>query len=389
MQTLDKFNELRAALLGRHFERHDEVDLSLVAILTRYHFVMVGPPGTAKSMLAQDICSSFEGSQFFEHQLNAFSVPEELFGPINLSALEHGRHERVIDLMLPEADIAFIDEVFKANSAILNTLLLAMNERKYKHGNKVIDIPLISLFAASNELPESEELGAMFDRFHLRKKVSYIKEPSNFQKLLTNDSSVPLPKLTFDDLLEAQSEVARVKVNEDVIDTLMSIRSDLNLEGIIVSDRRYKQSIEPMKAMAWLAGRDTVTDDDVGILQHMFWTQPNDIKKVARIILGRTNPIAVAAEEIIDVADDISSQLTAALMDCRQKSLDPKEALAKQGVEWFGKCHALVKDIKNLQEKAKRQGRTTNKIAEAKARVSEVIKVIGIQIIGIDSLEDL
>ena len=291
--------------------------------------------------------------------------------------------------MLPEADIAFIDEVFKANSAILNTLLLAMNERQYKHGNKVIDIPLISLFAASNELPESEELGAMFDRFHLRKKVSYIREPSNFQKMLMSDNGTQLPRLTFDDLQDAQEQVAQVKVPGDTIDTLLAIRSDLMLEGIIVSDRRYKQSIAPMKAMAWLSGRDVVTDDDLAVLQHMFWTEPTDIKKVARVILGRTNPIAVAADEIIDTVDDIASQFTAALLDCRQKGVDPKDALSKQGVEWFTKCHTLVKEIRRLQQKADKQGRSTNKIAEAKSRVSQVIKEIGIQIIGVESLEDL
>jgi hypothetical protein len=128
---------------------------------------VTGSPGTAKSALVRAIAQAFGGS-YFERLLTKFSTPEELFGPISLKALEQDRYERVTAGKLPEAEFAFVDEVFKANSAILNSLLTAMNERLFHNDGAPAQMPLVSLFGASNELPEGKELEALFDRFRDR-----------------------------------------------------------------------------------------------------------------------------------------------------------------------------------------------------------------------------
>lgn len=383
-----KFGDLRTALLNRHLERNDEIELALVAILSRYHVVLIGPPGTAKSMLTRDLCNAFVGARYFEHLMNKFTTPEELFGPVNIARLEEGVYERVIDGMTPDVHIIFQDEVFKANSAILNTELTLMNERTYKHGPETINVPLISLFGASNELPEGEELGALFDRFQFRKTVDYIHEPGNFIKMLRTDLSTELPSITLDELEAAQAAVQTVAIPDPVVDTIYEIRADLQMEGVIPSDRRFYQTQSALRSMAWLEGRNIVTDDDFRILQHMLWTTPQEIKKVSRVVLTHTNPLDLQADEIIDMADEIAGNLSAAILDCKSKGLNPKEALLKEGVEWFTKCKSLSDDIKALQKKAEKQGKNTNRISQARDRVMRVAREVSRQTIGFDTMED-
>jgi MoxR-like ATPase len=388
MQTLqERFIELREKLTERHIERYDEVEIMLISILTGYHSVLVGPPGTAKSMLAEDMTRVFD-VKLFKWLFTKFTTPEEIFGPFNLALLKEGRYERIVDRKAPTAHICFYDEVFKANSAILNSQLTLMNERLFDNGTERIKCPLISVIAASNELPEGEELNALFDRFHFRKKVDYIHEPGNFVRMLKLTGDYELPTFTLDELHEAQAEVRRVTIGRDTRDTMVEIRSAMQMEGLIASDRRYFQSQLALKAMAWLYDRPAVGDDDFRILEHMLWSEPSEIKRVSRVILSKTNPIDQAANEIIDEIDDIAGNLTSALMDAKARGDDDKSTLTKQGIEWFTKCRTLSSEIKRLERKALEEGRPLNKIEQAKDRVLAVANEIGTAAIGLE-VEDL
>ena len=171
--------------LGQIFLERDElIDGALVALLAAQHVLVIGPPGTAKSMLADEVCRRLTGASYFQWLLTRFTTPEELFGAVSLKALEADDYRRLTTHKLPEAHIAFLDEIFKASSSILNTILTLMNERRFHNGREVAEVPLLTLFAASNELPEDDELLALHDRFLLRFVVDYLDEDFRFLKLL-------------------------------------------------------------------------------------------------------------------------------------------------------------------------------------------------------------
>ena len=377
------FRELQVKLNERHFERYDEIEIVLAACLTKEHVVFIGPPGTAKSMLARDIVETFQGATIFEYLYTKFTTPEEIFGPFDLRLLQEGQYKRITRGKLPEAHVAYEDEIFKANSPIQNARLTVMNERLFDNGTERVKVPLITTIGASNEMPEGEELNAIFDRYMYRKHVRYIHEPSNFVEMLRSPEQASLPNLYLDDLLAAIAAVEQVIIPETIYETYVQIRGDLQLEGITVSDRRFKKSLKALQAMAWLAERDHVNDDDFRILQHVLWTAPQEEKKVTRVVLNHTNPLEIEALAIIDAADEIAGDLAAALMDAKSKGVEPKDALMDQGIEWFTTMRNLGADVKKLEQKAKLANKPLNRVKIARDRIVSVAEEIHRHTIGV------
>ena len=170
----ERLRELRDTLVTGLVERDLPIRLALIAALAGEHLLLVGPPGTAKSLVARRLNLAFTKSNYFERLLTRFTVPEELFGPLSIKGLEEDRYERLTAAYMPTASIAFLDEIFKANSAILNSLLTLLNEREFDNGTRRDKAPLIAVIGASNELPDSEELNALYDRFLLRLYVGSV-----------------------------------------------------------------------------------------------------------------------------------------------------------------------------------------------------------------------
>ena len=188
-------------------ERRRVLRLALLGALAGEHTLLIGPPGTAKSELARRLHLAFRDASYFERLLTRFSVPEELFGPLSISALEQDRYERQTAGYLPQASIAFIDEVFKANSAILNALLTLLNERQFDNGAGRQPCPLISVIAATNEVPEDEVGEAFFDRFLLRLPVAPVSG-EGFARLLA------LPRQPALQLDQALGQAERRQITE-------------------------------------------------------------------------------------------------------------------------------------------------------------------------------
>ena len=328
-------------------ERRQVIDGVLIAVLCSEHVLLLGPPGTAKSALIRAIAGAFQAS-YFERLLTKFSTPEELFGPISLRALEQDRFARVVTGKLPEAEFAFVDEVFKANSSILNSLLSLMNERIFHNDGSPIRCPLVTLFGASNELPEGKELEAMFDRFLLRFDVDYLLRPASLRLVLAGSEPTVSTQLSMGDLKSAQQEVARVKVTDDTVDALIAIRDACKAEGIVASDRRWKKSLKAVQATAFMTGAIETCPEDLSVLIDSLWREPKERSKVARLVGRLADPVSTQATEVLDAARE-----TAQKVSTMQNVGDRKDFITHAAQA----LHAFKQQESRLNELAKGAGK--------------------------------
>ena len=259
-------------------ERSDHARVLLLALLSGEHVLLVGPPGTAKSALARRV-HALVGGRWFERLLTRFTVPEELFGPLSLSALDEGRYEREIEAYLPSAEVAFLDEVFKANSAILNALLGILNERVFDQGATRVSVPLACLVAATNELSEDEGMRAFQDRFLFCCPVTPVADES-FRALLTlTDASDSAAPWRFDrgmsELINRQA--ASLSLSGPLLDALTALRARLKELSVGVSDRRWVRAVRVLRVAALLEGRSQAGVEHLPILRWMLPVTPAQV----------------------------------------------------------------------------------------------------------------
>ncbi|HET9823102.1 MAG TPA: AAA family ATPase [Burkholderiaceae bacterium] len=271
-------------------ERDAAVRLALLAALAGEHVLLIGPPGSAKSELARRVHRAFADTRYFERLLTRFSTPEELFGPLSLAALEDDRYERLVDGYLPTAGVAFLDEVFKANSAILNALLALLNERVFDNGRDRVRVPLVSVIGASNEGPTDEALRAFHDRFLVRIAVEPVSDAS-FEALLALDSAAAAPAAT--PLTAAQCEAlraaaGRVALGDEARQALVALRRWLAAEGLTApSDRRWRQWVALMGVAAASEGRASLDALDLWTAPYVVAPEPAQAATVEAWFVGR------------------------------------------------------------------------------------------------------
>jgi len=346
-----KMSRIKEWLESVLISREDEIRGFLVALLAREHMLMVGPPGTAKSLLALAGCLCIKDAKFFQQLMTKYSTPEEVNGPISLKGLEHDKYERKIENKLPDATIAFLDEVYKANSAILNSLLRQMNERKFENGTNILDTPLQTMVAASNEFPEGEELGAMFDRFALKYVVHYIGD-DDFLTLLQMSDVDPSsgPKISLMELERCQKDVEnKVSISNDVFQKVKDIRINLMQKGIVASDRKWRQAIKLIKANAYLNGNHAVQVSDLMILKDALWKEEAQIALVVDVIMESVNP---AGKVALEISNNIQSILNNADLKVQTECTEVIEKVKelRKKLRDAKKRYSSSEDLKKLEE---------------------------------------
>ncbi|VEU42756.1 unnamed protein product [Pseudo-nitzschia multistriata] len=269
-------------------ERGEDARLVVLAMIANEHILLLGKPGTGKSILGLRLAKLCEGT-FFQRLLTRFTTPEELFGPLSLKSLENDEYRRVTSGFLPTADIAFLDEIFKANSAILNTLLTILNERKFDNGGSRESCPMRCVVGASNELPDSEELVALYDRFLIRKEVMRVSDqgvlellsmsnPGESSCTTNSDEGCDIPLVSdLDGIIDSLSSAAdSIVMDDDACELMRDMRSFLlENHGIEISDRRLVKAARLLKISAASDGRKKVDTVDFLLLQHCFWNEPS------------------------------------------------------------------------------------------------------------------
>lgn len=273
--------------LKSEFIGKDEVvDLLGVCLVAGENLFLHGPPGTAKSAIVQSLSKRIEG-RVFDYLLTRFTEPSELFGPFDIRRLREGELVTNTDGMLPEANIIFLDELLNANSAILNSLLMALNEKVFRRGRETRKLDFILAVGASNRLPEDEALNALFDRFLLRVRSENVPAEMLSSVLEAGwqlQTSLPStqPTLSVKNLQALQACIPSVDVSR-VRKTYVSLIQRLRNAGIEISDRRAVKLQRLTAASALLCQRDFVHPSDLWVLRYV-WDTLEQIEVLTAIV---------------------------------------------------------------------------------------------------------
>lgn len=274
MENITKIRECIKVATQGFIGRQQLAELIILAAIAKEHLLVIGPPGTAKSAVVRRMARIMDGN-YFEYLLGRFTEPSELFGTVNLKKLREGSVETDTQGMLPEAEIAFLDEVFLGSTAILNTLLGILNERKFRRGHTQIDCPLKICIGASNSLPEDEGLAAFADRFLIRLFIEPIADSfiedllvGGWQAEFTHVNSV----LLLNELSEMSEHLKNVKLDHIIPFFADAIRL-LRQSGIVLTDRRVVKTLKLIAAAALVNGRLEAQKQDIWPLFYVLPTK--------------------------------------------------------------------------------------------------------------------
>lgn len=384
----DKFDLLELKVKGKVFERPWEIRTGLVGLIARRHQAQIGAPGVGKTWLVDVIISFIEGldphKNYFHTQLTPFSTPPDVNGALSLKGLEQDIIRYNTAGMLPEAAVAFLDEGFNGNSAMLNSLLGMMNEGIFFNGGSPTKIPLGTIFFGSNVMPVGPELAAMADRVSFWHKVEGVKEMSNFAQM-ARDKCVPRsrrlaandPVITWDEVLQAQEEADEIEVSELVIEKLCELKIALGKKGIFPTDRHMMDCIPIVKAQAWRNRRPIADLEDMRLLRFAVCNDFTQFATVKNIVIEICNPMDAEANELLDLIEGYAleaAKLQGSAGDVKAQTV---------AIELKDKLARAEERLDQMMEEAKKSPSRTEVVEDAKARVTAVTDGLLFDLFGI------
>lgn len=302
-----QFKQILEEISRGVYEKDTEIGLSLLAAIAGESVLLLGPPGVAKSMVARRVKCAFGRSKAFEYLMSRFSTPDEIFGPVSISRLKTSdTYERNTEGFMPSADVVFLDEIWKAGPAILNTLLTIINEKVFRNGREEVRVPMKLLIGASNELPaDGEGLEALWDRFLVRIVSNCVTDEENFYRILRDEQTGGTPTdvkvthpITARDYAAWQKSISQMELSDEVLRALTAIRRRLKAlklkdtdesanrtHRVYVSDRRWQHIAHLLRASAYVHGRTQVELDDLIVLNYCLWNDPEEIDAVRGVVV--------------------------------------------------------------------------------------------------------
>ena len=295
--------------------REEEAKVLMLSLIAKHHAVLIGPPGIGKSLLIKNLARAFQVS-YFEYLLTKFSLPEEIFGVPNIKVLrEQGEYQLITTGKLPQAKLAFLDEIFKGSSAILNSLLTILNEREFFDGQKMVKCPLWTLLGASNEIPEEPELQALWDRFEFRMWSRNIPKDL-WDQYLTTYWTIHLPSyqriqqnFDFKVIEEANAALWQVDVftvKSKLLEILAKLEDD---HSIIVSDRRKGRALIALAANAVLNQRQQVVPEDLLTLKYVLPEREEQVKVVEQVVVDIAGKAIKAKQQLQELIPQIQGMI--------------------------------------------------------------------------------
>lgn len=304
MNLVQRYNQIRDELKGIFVSKDALIDVVMTALVAKQHVMVFGPPGTAKSAMADHFALAITGSKIFNIQLNGDTHPDELLGPVSIKGLvEDEEYRRNWKGYVPDSHIALVDEIFSGNSIVRESLRGVLNERRIFSAGQIIQCPLVTMIAGSNEQPESPE-DSIYDRFVFRIKSEYLGTKDELFRLLKGDKIDLQTSITLDELAQMQGQCANIVIPEAIFQRVVEIRVQLSEEGSIspISDRRLfqlagdvwkgKKVSSLIKAAALLNEKTEVEIEDLEVLKDCCWSKPAEIKPSQQIVMRNVDVFA-------------------------------------------------------------------------------------------------
>lgn len=359
----ERFQQLRRELNKIFLERQAVIDGTLAVLLTGGNVVLFGPPGCAKSWMLSQLCTAIEGATFFDRLLQPTITPDELLGQPSLRALQtQDDLIRNTKRRLPEAHIAFLDEVFRGNATSLNALLRLMNERIFENPEPQ-PVPLLFLCGAANNVPQDEDLSAFVDRFVYRPWLRYVRNLSSKRELINrarhNHKPSVTVRLTLDEIKVMQTEATNIPYPDELVEDFIKCQVALEREGFFISDRKLQQLVKLLQAHALVQGDSQVYPESFqDLLPDCLWQKdPKDRQKISQIL---NSCIPDVNQQAVAWYDAAKEEVDKVIRAAREFDLRPNNVTEQNLIKAADDAAGRLEDVARKIEKLSADNKSRN-----------------------------